>query len=53
MIRRLAIIAGALLLTAAPAWAQQAASAPQQVDLSIQGVGNVSAPLQVLSLIHI
>jgi len=51
MIRRLAIIAGALLLTAAPAWAQQAASAPQQVDLSIQGVGNVSAPLQVVLLL--
>ena len=50
MIRRIAI-AGALLLTAAPAWAQQAASAPQQVDLSIQGVGNVSAPLQVVLLL--
>jgi flagellar biosynthetic protein FliP len=51
MIRRIAVIAGALLLTAAPAWAQQAASAPQQVDLSIQGVGNVSAPLQVVLLL--
>ena len=50
MIRRIAI-AGALLLTAAPAWAQQSASAPQQVDLSIQGVGNVSAPLQVVLLL--
>jgi flagellar biosynthetic protein FliP len=45
------VIAGGLLLAAAPAWAQQAASAPQQVDLSIQGVGNVSAPLQVVLLL--
>jgi flagellar biosynthetic protein FliP len=51
MIRRIAVIAGGLLLAAAPAWAQQAASAPQQVDLSIQGVGNVSAPLQVVLLL--
>jgi flagellar biosynthesis protein FliP len=51
MIRRIAITAGALLLTAAPAWAQQAAATPQQVDLSIQGVGNVSAPLQVVLLL--
>jgi flagellar biosynthetic protein FliP len=51
MIRRIAVIAGVLLLAAAPAWAQQAASAPQQVDLSIQGVGNVSAPLQVVFLL--
>src|SRR4051812_15448397 len=53
MIRRTAIIAvGVLvLLTAAPAWAQQAAAAPQQVDLAIQGVGNVSAPLQVVLLL--
>ena len=51
MIRRIAIIAGALLLAAAPAWAQQAGAAPQQVDLSIQGVGNVSAPLQVVLLL--
>ena len=51
MIRRIALIAGGLLLAAAPAWAQQAASAPQQVDLSIQGVGNVSAPLQVVLLL--
>jgi flagellar biosynthetic protein FliP len=50
MIRRIAVIAGVLLLAAAPAWAQQAA-APQQVDLSIQGVGNVSAPLQVVLLL--
>jgi flagellar biosynthetic protein FliP len=45
------VIAGGLLLAAAPAWAQQAAAAPQQVDLSIQGVGNVSAPLQVVLLL--
>jgi flagellar biosynthetic protein FliP len=54
MIRRIAVIAGiagGLLLAAAPAWAQQAAAAPQQVDLSIQGVGNVSAPLQVVLLL--
>jgi flagellar biosynthesis protein FliP len=51
MIRRITIIAGGLLLAAAPAWAQQAASTPQQVDLSIQGVGNVSAPLQVVLLL--
>ena len=51
MIRRTAVIASGLLLAAAPAWAQQAASAPQQVDLSIQGVGNVSAPLQVVLLL--
>ena len=51
MIRRIAVIAGVLLLAAAPAWAQQAAAAPQQVDLSIQGVGNVSAPLQVVLLL--
>ena len=51
MSRRIAVIAGGLLLAAAPAWAQQAASAPQQVDLAIQGVGNVSAPLQVVLLL--
>ena len=51
MIRRLAVIAGVLLLADAPAWAQQAGAAPQQVDLSIQGVGNVSAPLQVVLLL--
>jgi len=55
MIRRLAVIAAGvvalLLLAATPAVAQQAASAPQQVDLSIQGVGNVSAPLQVVLLL--
>jgi flagellar biosynthesis protein FliP len=50
MIRRFVLIAGGLLLTAAPAWAQQG-SAPSQVDLSIQGVGNVSAPLQVVLLL--
>jgi flagellar biosynthesis protein FliP len=51
MIRRLAVIVGVLLLAAAPAWAQQAPATPQQVDLSIQGVGNVSAPLQVVLLL--
>jgi len=51
MIRRTAVIASGLLLAAAPAWAQQAAAAPQQVDLAIQGVGNVSAPLQVVLLL--
>ncbi len=51
MIRRIAVIAGVLLLAAAPAWAQQAGAPPQQVDLSIQGVGNVSAPLQVVLLL--
>ena len=51
MIGRIAVIAGGLLLAAAPAWAQQAAAAPQQVDLAIQGVGNVSAPLQVVLLL--
>jgi flagellar biosynthetic protein FliP len=51
MIRRIAVIAGGLLLAATPAWAQQAASAPQSMDLSIQGVGNVSAPLQVVLLL--
>jgi flagellar biosynthetic protein FliP len=50
MIRRAAPIAFGLLLAAAPAWAQPAA-APSQVDLSIQGVGNVSAPLQVVLLL--
>jgi flagellar biosynthesis protein FliP len=51
MIRRIAVIAGGLLLTATSAWAQQAGAAPQQMDLSIQGVGNVSAPLQVVLLL--
>jgi flagellar biosynthetic protein FliP len=53
MIQRAAIIAGGLLLTAAPAWAQAsgAAPAPARVDLAIQGVGNVSAPLQVVLLL--
>jgi flagellar biosynthetic protein FliP len=52
MIRRAAIIAGGVLLTAAPAWAQTSgAPAPSQVDLTIQGVGNVSAPLQVVLLL--
>jgi flagellar biosynthesis protein FliP len=52
MMKRLAVIAGVLLLlAAAPAWAQQPAAAPSQVDLSIQGVGNVSAPLQVVLLL--
>ncbi len=54
MIRRIAIVAimaGGLFLTAAPAWAQPAAATPQQMDLSIQGVGNVSAPLQVVLLL--
>jgi flagellar biosynthetic protein FliP len=50
MIRRVVLIAGGLLLAAAPAWAQPGA-APSQVDLSIQGVGNVSAPLQVVLLL--
>jgi flagellar biosynthetic protein FliP len=51
MIRRATLIAGGLTLAAAvPAWAQPAA-APSQVDLSIQGVGNVSAPLQVVLLL--
>jgi flagellar biosynthetic protein FliP len=51
MMRRTAAIAVGLLLAAAPAWAHQAAAAPQQVDLAIQGVGNVSAPLQVVLLL--
>jgi flagellar biosynthetic protein FliP len=51
MIRRIAMILGGLLLTAAPALAQTAAAAPSQLDLSIQGVGNVSAPLQVVLLL--
>ena len=51
MIRRVAMILGGLLLTAAPAMAQAGAAAPSQVDLSIQGVGNVSAPLQVVLLL--
>jgi len=51
MIRRVAIIVVGLLLTAAPALAQPASAAPSQVDLSIQGVGNVSAPLQVVLLL--
>ena len=53
MIRRAAIIAGGVLLTAAPAWAQTSGAppAPSQVDLTIQGVGNVSAPLQVVLLL--
>ena len=51
MIGRIAVIAGGLLLAAAPAWAQQPAAAPAQVDLAIQGVGNVSAPLQVVLLL--
>ena len=51
MIRRIALIALGLLLAATPAWAQQGAAAPQQVDLAIQGVGNVSAPLQVVLLL--
>ena len=50
MIRRI-VVAGGLLLAAAPAFAQHAAAAPQQVDLAIQGVGNVSAPLQVVLLL--
>ena len=50
MIRRI-VIAGGLLLAAAPAWAQQPAAAPAQVDLAIQGVGSVSAPLQVVLLL--
>ena len=51
MIGRIAVIAGGLLLAAAPAWAQQPAAAPAQVDLAIQGVGSVSAPLQVVLLL--
>jgi len=51
MIRRVAMIVAGLLLTAAPALAQPASAAPSQVDLSIQGVGNVSAPLQVVLLL--
>jgi flagellar biosynthesis protein FliP len=51
MIRRIAIIVGVLLLAAAPVWAQPAGAPPQQVDLNIQGVGNVSAPLQVVLLL--
>jgi flagellar biosynthesis protein FliP len=51
MIRRIATIAVGLLLVAAPVMAQPAAAAPSQVDLSIQGVGNVSAPLQVVLLL--
>jgi len=51
MIGRIAVIAAALLLTAAPVWAQQGGAAPQQVDLNIQSVGNVSAPLQVVLLL--
>ena len=51
MIRRIAVLTGVLLLAAVPAWAQQPAAAPSQVDLSIQGVGNVSAPLQVVLLL--
>ena len=51
MMGRIAVIAGGLLLAAAPAWAQQPAAAPAQVDLAIQGVGNVSAPLQVVLLL--
>jgi flagellar biosynthetic protein FliP len=50
MIRRAAVIAAGLALAAAPAWAQQSGP-PSQVDLSIQGVGNVSAPLQVVLLL--
>ena len=51
MIRRIAMIVGGLLLLAAPVMAQPAGAAPSQVDLSIQGVGNVSAPLQVVLLL--
>jgi flagellar biosynthetic protein FliP len=49
MTRRLPILLTAgFVLAAAPALAQQA---PSQVDVSIQGVGSVSAPLQVVLLL--
>jgi flagellar biosynthetic protein FliP len=37
------------LLAAAPAWAQQAT--PQRLDLTLDGVGKVSAPLQIVLLL--
>ncbi|HEY8548647.1 MAG TPA: flagellar type III secretion system pore protein FliP [Vicinamibacterales bacterium] len=50
MITRVVFLTATAVLaaTVVPAWAQ---SAPSQVDLSIQGVGNVSAPLQVVLLL--
>jgi flagellar biosynthesis protein FliP len=39
----------ALLVTAASAWAQP--QTPAQVDVNIQGVGSVSAPLQIVFLL--
>jgi flagellar biosynthetic protein FliP len=49
MTRRLPILLTAgFVLAAAPALAQQA---PSQLDVSIQGVGSVSAPLQVVLLL--
>jgi len=37
------------LFAAAPVWAQQAA--PQRLDLTLDGVGKVSAPLQIVLLL--
>jgi flagellar biosynthetic protein FliP len=54
MIRRalvLGTLVGLLLLAAGAPVLAQPAAAPSQVDLSIQGVGNVSAPLQVVLLL--
>jgi flagellar biosynthesis protein FliP len=54
MIRRalvLVTLVGLLVLGAGTPVLAQPASAPSQVDLSIQGVGNVSAPLQVVLLL--
>ncbi len=48
MKRSVLFVAAVLLAGAAPAWAQQP---PSQLDLSIQGVGSVSAPLQVVLLL--
>jgi flagellar biosynthesis protein FliP len=48
--KRLATItASCLLLTAASAWAQP--QTPSQVDVNIQGIGSISAPLQIVFLL--
>jgi flagellar biosynthetic protein FliP len=48
--KRLATLtATVLLLTAASAWAQP--QTPQSIDVNIQGVGSVSAPLQIVFLL--
>jgi flagellar biosynthetic protein FliP len=50
MKRLVTLTALGLLLMTAAAWAQQP-QAPSQVNVDIQGIGNVSAPLQIVFLL--